>query len=153
MKSTGIVRRIDDLGRVVIPKEIRRNLRIREGDPLEIYIEDGGVLFKKYSLLSLISSMSADFSIALSTNGIRNGIYDRDTILYGTKAFGIRDTPDEWLDIRTPATKCNNLFVTPIISEGETVGFICYKTEDDNKTAHEMIKFAAKVLANIVAEN
>ena len=52
MKATGIVRRIDDLGRVVIPKEIRRTLRIREGDPLEIYTEkDGEVIFKKYSIL------------------------------------------------------------------------------------------------------
>lgn len=49
MKATGIVRRIDDLGRVVIPKEIRRTMRIREGDPLEIYTDkDGGVLFRKY---------------------------------------------------------------------------------------------------------
>lgn len=49
MKATGIVRRIDDLGRVVIPKEIRRTMKIKEGDPLEIFInEDGGVVFKKY---------------------------------------------------------------------------------------------------------
>ena len=53
MKATGIVRRIDDLGRVVIPKEIRRTMRIREGDPLEIYTDkDGEVIFKKYSMLS-----------------------------------------------------------------------------------------------------
>ena len=52
MKATGIVRRIDDLGRVVIPKEIRRTLRIREGDPLEIYTAtDGEVIFKKYFFL------------------------------------------------------------------------------------------------------
>ena len=50
MKATGIVRRIDDLGRVVIPKEIRRTLRIREGDPLEIFTDsDGGIILKKYS--------------------------------------------------------------------------------------------------------
>lgn len=50
MKATGIVRRIDDLGRVVIPREIRNTMRIREGDPLEIFIEsDGSVIFKKYS--------------------------------------------------------------------------------------------------------
>lgn len=48
MKATGIIRRIDDLGRVVIPKEIRRNYNIREGEPLEIFLEDGGVVFKKY---------------------------------------------------------------------------------------------------------
>ena len=49
MKATGIIRRVDDLGRVVIPKKIRRNCNIREGDPLEIFLEDGGVVFKKYS--------------------------------------------------------------------------------------------------------
>ena len=48
MKATGIIRRMDDLGRVVIPKEIRRNLKIREGDPLEIFIENGAVCFKPY---------------------------------------------------------------------------------------------------------
>ena len=52
MKSTGIVRRIDDLGRIVIPKEIRRTLRIREGDPLEIYTDNtGNIIFKKYSFI------------------------------------------------------------------------------------------------------
>ncbi len=56
MKATGIVRRIDDLGRVVIPKEIRRTMRIREGDPLEIYTDnDGGVIFKKYSQIEEFS--------------------------------------------------------------------------------------------------
>lgn len=49
MRATGIIRRIDDLGRVVIPKEIRRNCSIREGDPLEIFLQDGGVVFKKYN--------------------------------------------------------------------------------------------------------
>lgn len=51
MKQTGIVRRIDDLGRVVIPKEIRRSLKIYEGDPMEIFVENGGVLFKKYEVI------------------------------------------------------------------------------------------------------
>ena len=56
MKATGIVRRIDDLGRVVIPKEIRRTLRIREGDPLEIFTSnDGEVIFKKYSPIGELS--------------------------------------------------------------------------------------------------
>lgn len=49
MRATGIIRRIDDLGRVVIPKEIRRNCNIREGEPLEIFLQDGGVVFKKYN--------------------------------------------------------------------------------------------------------
>lgn len=49
MKATGIIRRVDDLGRVVIPKEIRRNVGIREGDPLEIFLYEDGVCFKKYT--------------------------------------------------------------------------------------------------------
>lgn len=49
MKQTGIIRRIDDLGRVVIPKEIRRSIHIGEGDPLEIFLYEGGVFFKKYA--------------------------------------------------------------------------------------------------------
>lgn len=60
MKATGIVRRIDDLGRVVIPKEIRRTMRIREGDPLEIYTDnDGEVIFKKYSPIGELGSFAA----------------------------------------------------------------------------------------------
>lgn len=60
MKTTGIIRRIDDLGRVVIPKEIRQRAHFGEGDPLEIYLYDGGVLFKKYA-----SSYRGELSNAL----------------------------------------------------------------------------------------
>ncbi|MBQ7288620.1 MAG: AbrB/MazE/SpoVT family DNA-binding domain-containing protein [Clostridia bacterium] len=67
MKATGIVRRIDDLGRVVIPKEIRRTMRIREGDPLEIYTAaDGEVIFKKYSPIGEMSQTAIQFADALS---------------------------------------------------------------------------------------
>ena len=66
MKATGIVRRIDDLGRVVIPKEIRRTMRIREGDPLEIYTDAGGeVIFKKYSPVGELSSYASQYAEAL----------------------------------------------------------------------------------------
>lgn len=59
MRATGIIRRIDDLGRVVIPKEIRRTMRIREGDPLEIYVTEGGVMFKKYQAMSDVVAQTA----------------------------------------------------------------------------------------------
>lgn len=66
MKATGIVRRIDDLGRVVIPKEIRRVLRIRDGDPLEIYTAgDGEVIFKKYSPIGELSSIAVQYAEAM----------------------------------------------------------------------------------------
>ena len=61
MKATGIVRRIDDLGRVVIPKEIRRTMRIREGDPLEIYTDrEGGVIFRKYSQMEDMNELAGN---------------------------------------------------------------------------------------------
>ena len=67
MKATGIVRRIDDLGRVVIPKEIRRTMRIREGDPLEIFTEkDGEVVFKKYSPVGELSPFAVQYADVLS---------------------------------------------------------------------------------------
>ncbi len=83
MKATGIVRRIDDLGRVVIPKEIRRTLRIREGDPLEIYTDtDGEVIFKKYSPVGEISGFSAQYADVLARiSGFPTLICDRDHIV------------------------------------------------------------------------
>jgi len=83
MKATGIVRRIDDLGRVVIPKEIRRTMRIREGDPLEIYTEkDGEVIFKKYSPMGELADFAGQICETLSkTTGHITAVSDRDTII------------------------------------------------------------------------
>ena len=83
MKATGIVRRIDDLGRVVIPKEIRRTMRIREGDPLEIFTNrDGEVIFKKYSPMGELSEFAAQICDALhkTTGGIA-AVCDRDAVI------------------------------------------------------------------------
>ena len=82
MKATGIVRRIDDLGRVVIPKEIRRTLRLREGDPLEIFTRaDGEVIFKKYSPMGELTLFSGQFCDTLfKTTGVSAAICDRDVI-------------------------------------------------------------------------
>jgi AbrB family transcriptional regulator, stage V sporulation protein T len=83
MKATGIVRRIDDLGRVVIPKEIRRTLRIREGDPLEIFVDrDGEVILKKYSPISELSDFAKEYAEALYDSlGNPVLICDRDTYI------------------------------------------------------------------------
>lgn len=152
MKATGIVRRIDDLGRVVIPKEIRRNMNIREGDPLEIFIEDGGVVFKKYSLLSSFAPQAAHIQKVLSINSISASVFDNSSLLCGPRPFGMSKTPDEWLNIRNWGTewKGKSLFVTPIIAEGEVIGFICYK--NDKESAHDMIRLSAQFLAQF-AEN
>ena len=83
MKATGIVRRIDDLGRVVIPKEIRRTMRIREGDPLEIFTDkDGELIFKKYSPIGELTDFAAQLcdSLRRSTDGIA-AVCDRDAVI------------------------------------------------------------------------
>ena len=89
MKATGIVRRIDDLGRIVIPKEIRRVLRIREGDPLEIFTEkDGEVIFKKYSPMGELGSFAAQICESLhKTTAAAAAICDRDTVIAVSGGF------------------------------------------------------------------
>ncbi len=83
MKATGIVRRVDDLGRIVIPKEIRRTLKIREGDPLEIYTEkDGGVIFRKYSPMGDLQDFAAQLCDSIGANtGRIAAVSDRDSII------------------------------------------------------------------------
>ena len=83
MKATGIVRRIDDLGRIVIPKEIRRSFRIREGDPLEIYTDaEGEVIFKKYSPIGELSNFAGQYAEVLHKNaGLPIAICDNDHVI------------------------------------------------------------------------
>ena len=98
MKATGIVRRVDDLGRIVIPKEIRRTLRIREGDPLEIYTEkDGGVIFRKYSPMGDLQDLAAQMCDAIGANtGRIAAVSDRDGIiaLAGAPKRELMDKPN-----------------------------------------------------------
>ena len=98
MKATGIVRRVDDLGRIVIPKEIRRTLRIREGDPLEIYTEkDGGVIFRKYSPMGDLQDFAAQMCEAIGTGtGCITAVSDRDSIiaLSGAPKRDLMDKPN-----------------------------------------------------------
>lgn len=88
MKATGIVRRIDDLGRVVIPKEIRRTLRIREGDPLEIFVDrDGEVILKKYSPIGELGDFAKEYADSLyEAIGHIALITDRDTVIAASGA-------------------------------------------------------------------
>ena len=148
MKATGIVRRIDDLGRVVIPKEIRRTLRIREGDPLEIFTGgDGHVIFKKYSPIGELSKLSEDYaeSIAGGTE-LAVLICDKDNCI---AAAGIskrevierRISPEleELLEHRKPyiysgagvgffpleGVDKSAAVAVPVISAGDIIGAVC----------------------------
>ena len=147
MKATGIVRRIDDLGRVVIPKEIRRTMRIREGDPLEIYTDkDGGVIFKKYSLMGGLTEFAGQLCETLNrTCGHICVITDRDSciavsgvprrelmdkqisreleeLMEGRKIYQYK----EGTHVHLCAEADNHLVLTaaPILSEGDVLGSV-----------------------------
>jgi len=83
LKATGVVRRIDDLGRIVIPKEIRRTLRIKEGDPLEIFTDrEGQIILKKYSPIGELSEFATGYAETLSkTTGHIACITDKDSVI------------------------------------------------------------------------
>ena len=130
MKATGIVRRIDDLGRVVIPREIRRSLKIREGDPLEILIEKNCVCFKKYSTLGSFSEdiLRIAQDMAQRTFKHQIAIYDRDSKISGPNSYSSY-VDESWEDKRTPF-KYEGMGVYPIISDGELYGYICCPESD-----------------------
>ena len=92
MKATGIVRRIDDLGRIVVPKEIRRTLRIREGDPLEIFTDrEGEIILKKYSPIGELSQFAGEYAESLAhTTGYLVLITDGDHVV-AASGSGKRD--------------------------------------------------------------
>jgi len=157
MKATGIVRRIDDLGRVVIPKEIRRTMRIREGDPLEIYTDkEGGVIFRKYSQMSGVADFAEEVCESLAkTAGQIAIITDRDSciavsgiprrelvekrISSGLEQlmdrrrlyrFGENETP---IPVTEDESKYSVVSASPILSEGDVLGCVLFVTAEENR--------------------
>ena len=130
MKATGIVRRIDDLGRVVIPKEIRRTLKMREGDPLEILIEKNCVCFKKYSTLGSFSEdiLRVAQDMAQRTFNHQIAIYDRDSKVSGPNSYSSY-VDESWEDNST-SFEYEGMGVYPIVSDGELYGYICCPESD-----------------------
>lgn len=124
MKATGIIRRIDDLGRIVIPKEIRRTMRIREGDPFEIFLdEQGGVVFRKYSQLGINDDVLRTANLMAKFSGMEIAIYDIDCRLTDDKSYP-EIVPEAWEDFRAP-TQFENYTVYPILCNGECYGYVC----------------------------
>ncbi len=173
MKATGIVRRIDDLGRVVIPKEIRRTMRIREGDPLEIFTNnEGEVIFKKYSPMGEMVSFAADFAEAISnSSNLAVLICDRDHCIAvgGTKKKFIEQSITQDLekiieDRRLFVNKENaSIFAladceqkicvaVPIIAAGDIIGCIVLieseKASSANETDIKLAEAAAHFLSS-----
>ena len=147
MKATGIVRRIDDLGRVVIPREIRRSLKIREGDPLEILIEKNCVCFKKYSTLGSFSEdiLRVAQDMAQRTFNHQIAIYDRDSKVSGPNSYSSY-VDESWEDNST-SFEYEGMGVYPIVSDGELYGYICCP-ERNNRSA-EMTMIACYLSAAV----
>jgi len=166
MKATGIVRRIDELGRIVVPKDIRRMLRLREKDPIEIFTDrEGGVILKKYSPMKELIKFSNEYCKSLQ-QAIGNIILicDRDNII---SVSGI--TKKKYLDKKVSTelekvmedrksvalgegknktiilfedeevnSKCSAQIISSILSEGDVIGAVIINSEEQDKTFSEM---------------
>ena len=160
MKATGVVRRIDDLGRIVIPKEIRRTLRIKEGDPLEIFTDkEGEIILKKYSPIGELSEFATGYAETLSkTTGHIACITDKDSVIAvsgGSKKEFLEQslskelekvmenkevyTSKENNELALPITqndnkerRYNSQVIYPIISDGNVIGSVILLSKEQN---------------------
>ena len=160
MKATGVVRRIDDLGRIVIPKEIRRTLHIKEGDPLEIFTDkEGEIILKKYSPIGELSEFATGYAETLSkTTGHIACITDKDTVIAvsgGSKKEFLEQalspelekvienkeiyTSKDNNEIALPITqndnkdrRYNSQVIYPIINDGDVIGTVILLSKEEN---------------------
>lgn len=176
MKATGIVRRVDDLGRIVIPKEIRRTLRIREGDPLEIYTEkDGGVIFRKYSPMGDLQDFASQICESIGSNtGRIAAVADRDSIiaLSGAPKRELIDKPnsqelDRLMEQRKNyryqsgdhlirATEGSDKYhlgvAAPILSQGDLMGCVLLLMGEDHTPMQEADQRLAQTVAGFLGK-
>jgi AbrB family transcriptional regulator (stage V sporulation protein T) len=145
VKATGIVRRIDDLGRVVIPKEIRRTLKIREGDPLEIFVDrDGEVILKKYSPIGELGDFAQEYADSLhEVMGHIACIADRDTIIAVSGA-----PKKEFLNRPLSAAIERVMEIRRSVLINDTAQHEYYRDSDEENLS----KFYAEVIAPIISE-
>ncbi|MEG0091610.1 MAG: stage V sporulation T C-terminal domain-containing protein, partial [Oscillospiraceae bacterium] len=173
MRATGVVRRIDDLGRIVIPKEIRRTMRMREGDPLEIFTGQGGeIILKKYSIMAELSEFSQNYADSLyRVSGLHCVICDTDNVIAYTgagkkEAIGVQMTK-EMEDLLTqrlsyfkqfanekplythPRAELVAVGATPIIAAGDAVGIVAMVAGEGeilNETQKKLLVLTATFL-------
>ena len=175
MKATGIVRRIDDLGRIVIPKEIRRTLRIREGDPLEIYTEkDGEVIFKKYSPMGEFAETAGQICETLyrTTNCI-TAVCDRDSMIAAAgapkrelidrristelehimeeRSACLRQQDEKPLPVIDGSDKYSAAVAAPIITAGDLMGCVLFLETEGSAHADELEYKLAQTIAAFLA--
>ncbi len=171
MKATGIVRRIDDLGRIVIPKEIRRTLRIKEGDPLEIYTDrEGEVIFKKYSPIGELQDFASEYADTLQkTSSMPIFICDRDEIIavsgaskkeymdrriskgleeiVESRALYVRGSGQETVAVTNDGGSHYVNCAMPILSEGDVIGCVVSAKQYD---APQNDKISSEVEAKLI---
>jgi AbrB family transcriptional regulator, stage V sporulation protein T len=176
MKATGIVRRIDDLGRVVIPKEIRRTLRIREGDPLEIFVDrDGEVILKKYSPIGELGDFAKEYAESLfESTGHITIITDRDNVIavsggskkdYMDKQVGVlvedcmenrkavlETTAQEAAIIKDLQESYSSFVVSPIITGGDPIGTVILLSKEDGVSMSQMEVKMAETAAGFLGK-
>ena len=177
MKATGVVRRIDDLGRIVIPKEIRKILRIKEGDPVEVFTDkEGEIILKKYSPIGELTEFAEEYAETLSkTTGHIAFITDKDTIIAvsgGSKKEYLEQNVSDELeqlmedkevyisrensDKSMPITKNENnkgtnaQVVYPIISNGDTIGTVILLSKEANTKMNDVEKKLAQSAATFL---
>ncbi len=177
MKATGIVRRIDELGRVVIPKEIRRTLRIREGDPLELFTDRDELMLKKYSPIASVERFSEGTAKSLhEQSGYLAAISDADNILHafgtGRKALMGRAVSDEITELMSargshlaslaeggsvlPVVKDGEAnftaqFVVPIVAGGDCLGAVILLSSEEGAVMESSAVKLARLTADIIA--
>ena len=170
MKSTGVVRRIDELGRIVIPKEIRKTLRIKEGENLEVYIEDETIILKKYSIMGNLNDFAQELTDSIH-NLIKHNIVimDTDNIIavsgnlkkkYNGKMISSKmedciKRRENMLEKYTKKIKIiedeeleGSYTYAPILSEGDAVGFVIMFSEKEQleEKEEQLIKIVANFL-------
>lgn len=178
MKATGIVRRIDELGRVVIPKEIRRTLRIREGDPLELFTDRDELMLKKYSPIASIGRFSEGTAKSLNEqSGYLSAITDTDSVLsaYGTgkrelvgktvsdKVTEIMNARRSYLANRSEGGEIVNIvqggeggytaqIIVPVVAGGDCLGCVILLSHEEGAqmeaSAVKLARLTADILAN-----
>ena len=177
MKATGIVRRIDELGRVVIPKEIRRTLRIREGDPLELFTDRDELMLKKYSPIASVERFSEGTARSLhEQSGYLAAITDADNILHafgtGRKGLAGRAVSDALVVAMTargvhlasaaeggkmlPVVKDGEeaftaQLVVPIVSGGDCLGCVLLLSSAEGAVIEPAAVKLARLTADIIA--
>ncbi len=176
MKETGVIRRIDELGRIVIPKEIRKNLRIKNADPLEIYVDGDMVILKKFSTLSKLGEIGSQLVASLTkTTDMNAFICDTDKILFATgkdcddidqkeiskdvaKVISLRKTlykdngTGEETAIIIQGDNVVSAIIYPILVDGDTYGAIGVYSNEDNKWLKEEYKVVMLAVSSFLGE-